>query len=114
MTMSSELIVQHQTEFDEVIAMIERAREKAFSAVNHEVIDMYWDIGEYVSSRVNDGGWGKSVVEEFSRYIRARYVGIQGFSQQNIWRMKQFFETYSGNEKLSPLVREISWPHTRM
>ena len=23
--------------------------------------------------------------------------------------MKQFYETYAGNEKLSPLVREISW-----
>lgn len=34
---------------------------------------------------------------------------MKGFSAQNIWRMKQFYETYSGNEKLSPLVREITW-----
>jgi len=36
-------------------------------------------------------------------------MGIKGFSPQNIWRMKQFYELYKGNEKLSPLVREISW-----
>jgi hypothetical protein len=35
------------------------------------------------------------------------YWGIKGFSPQNIWRMKQFFETYNGNEKLSTLLREI-------
>jgi len=53
--------------------------------------------------------WGKSVVQEFSRFIQSRFVGIKGFSPQNIWRMKQFYETYAKNEKLSPLVREISW-----
>lgn len=33
----------------------------------------------------------------------------KGFSAQNIWRMKQFYETYYDNEKLPPLVREIPW-----
>lgn len=49
------------------------------------------------------------MVKDFSDFIQRHYVGIKGFSPQNIWRMKQFFETYNGNEKLSPLVREISW-----
>jgi predicted nuclease of restriction endonuclease-like (RecB) superfamily len=97
--------------FDEVIAIIESARENAFRAVNRELIDMYWEIGEYVSRRVADGGWGKAVVKEFSDFIQSRYVGIKGFSPQNIWRMKQFFETYRDNEKLSTLLREITWSH---
>lgn len=67
---------------------------------------MYWDIGKYVSEKVKDGGWGKSVVAEFSKYIQTHFVGIKGFSAQNIWRMKQFYETYSTNEKLSTLSRE--------
>ena len=49
------------------------------------------------------------MVAEFSAYIQARYRGIQGFSPQNIWRMRQFYETYADDEFLSPLVREISW-----
>lgn len=107
--MSDSLIPSNANAFDEVIAIIDNARESAFRAVNRELINMYWDIGEYVSRRVSDGGWGKSVVKEFSDFIQSRYVGIKGFSPQNIWRMKQFYETYNGNEKLSPLVREISW-----
>ena len=43
------------------------------------------------------------------RHIQSQFLGIRGFSPQNIWRMKQFYETYNGNEKLSPLAREISW-----
>lgn len=45
---------------------------------------MYWDIGEYVSQRVSRGGWGKSVVKEFSDFIQSRYAGIKGFSVSNI------------------------------
>jgi hypothetical protein len=36
---------------------------------------------------------------------------MKGFSDKNIWRMKQFYETYKDFPKLSPLVREISWTH---
>ncbi|MDR2869009.1 MAG: PDDEXK nuclease domain-containing protein [Deferribacteraceae bacterium] len=96
-------------DFDVVIAIIESARENAFKAVNRELIDMYWHIGEYVSQRVADSNWGKSVVKDFSDFIQNRYVGIKGFSPSNIWRMRQFYETYQGNEKLAPLVREINW-----
>jgi predicted nuclease of restriction endonuclease-like (RecB) superfamily len=95
--------------FDEVIAIIENARESAFRAVNRELINMYWGIGELVSRRVSENGWGKSVVKDFSDFIQSRYADIKGFSPQNIWRMKQFYETYRGNEKLSALLREISW-----
>ena len=101
--------LSNNADYDEVIFIIERARENAFRAVNRELIAMYWDIGKYISEKVKKDGWGKSVVQDFSKYIQSRYLGIRGFSPQNLWRMKQFFETYNENEKLSTLSREISW-----
>ena len=68
-----------------------RSSEKAFRAVNRELISMYGEIGHYVSEKVKNDGWGKSVVQKFSRYIQSHFVGIKGFSPQNIWRMRQFF-----------------------
>ena len=106
--MSNELTPTNHAEYNEIISIIERARENAFRAVNRELISMYWDIGKYVSEKTKSVGWGKSVVADFSKFIQSRYLGIRGFSPQNIWRMKQFFETYDGNEKLSTLSREIS------
>jgi predicted nuclease of restriction endonuclease-like (RecB) superfamily len=103
------LIPDNTAAFEEVIAIIERARENAFRAVNHELISMYWEIGHFISKKVTANNWGKSVVMEFSQFIQSHFASIKGFSPQNIWRMKQFYETYAGNEKLSPLVREISW-----
>ena len=106
--MSNEL-THNPGQFDEVIHIIDNARSRAMKAVNAELIQMYWEIGSYVSGRVKDGGWGKSVVADFSEFLQAHYPGTKGFSAQNIWRMKQFYETYCDNEKLSPLVREIPW-----
>jgi len=103
------LIQNNTAAFEEVISIIERARENAFRAVNHELISMYWEIGHFISKKVDAENWGKSIVQEFSRFIQSHFVGIKGFSPQNIWRMKQFYETYAENEKLSPVVREISW-----
>jgi hypothetical protein len=57
-------------DFAEILSIIEKTRENAFRAVNRELISMYWDIGKYVSERVRDGGWGKSVVKDFANFIQ--------------------------------------------
>ena len=95
--------------FAPLLAIIDQARAKAAQAVNHELIDMYWSIGEHVSQRVAEGSWGQGVVETLSAYIQHRYMGIKGFSASNIWRMRQFYDTYQANPFLAPLVREITW-----
>lgn len=46
---------------------------------------------------------------ELAEFIQKNEPEIKGFSDKNLWRMKQFYETYKDNPKLSPLVREISW-----
>ncbi len=73
------------------------------------MIEMYWQIGKYISDKVAEDGWGKGVVQQFANMLKQAYPSASGLSAQNIWRMKQFYETYRDNEKLSPLVREITW-----
>lgn len=102
-------IPTYKNEFNEIVTIIERARLSAYRAVNAELISMYWEIGEYISNKAKSDGWGKSVVDRFSVFLRHNHSQYKGFSPQNVWRMKQFFETYSENTKLSPLVRELSW-----
>jgi len=89
--------LSNQNEFNEILVIIQQSRERAFRAVNHELISMYWEIGKYVSVKVESNAWGKSVVNEFSDFVQHKYIGIKGFSPQNIWRMKQFYETYKDN-----------------
>ena len=97
------------TAFGPLLAIIEQAQAKAYRAVNRELVGMYWEIGEYISGKTDSDGWGQGVVKEFSAWIQRQIPGIKGFSPQNVWRMKQLFETYNGNEKLSTLLRETTW-----
>jgi len=103
-----------QKHFTEVIALIKNARTNAFKAVNTELINLYWQIGKYISERTAREGWGKSTVLQLADYISKNEPGLIGFSDKNLWRMKQFFETYSDDEKLATLCREITWSHNRM
>ena len=73
------------------------------------MINLYWNIGKHISQKIKSSEWGKGIVSNLSDYLKRTEPKVKGFSSQNLWRMKQFFEVYNENEKLSPMVREISW-----
>jgi predicted nuclease of restriction endonuclease-like (RecB) superfamily len=95
--------------FIDIIHLIKKSRDNALRAVNTEMINLYWNIGEYISAKIEKAEWGDSVVKELAAFIQTNEPEIKGFSDKNLWRMKQFYETYKGFPKLSPLLREISW-----
>ncbi len=95
----------------DVKARIQSAQYAALRAVNKELVGLYWDIGRLIVERQQSEGWGKAVVAQLAADLQAAFPGTGGFSASNLWRMKSFFETYSGAGKLAPLVREIGWSH---
>jgi predicted nuclease of restriction endonuclease-like (RecB) superfamily len=97
--------------FDEVIALIEAARQRVVAAANHELVGLYWQIGEHISRKIESAAWGEGVVEQLAAHIALRYPNLRGFTRANLFRMRQFFETYQGNKKVAPLVRQLPWTH---
>lgn len=97
--------------FFEVIQIIKQSRTNAIKIVNAELINLYWKIGEFISIKLELAEWGDSVVVELATYIQQNEPDIKGFSDKNLWRMKQLYETYKDYPKLSALLREISWSH---
>ncbi|MCW9680164.1 PDDEXK nuclease domain-containing protein [Dolichospermum planctonicum UHCC 0167] len=95
----------------EVKQRIRSAQYEALKAVNREMINLYWDIGQMIFIKQQNYNWGKSVVEQLSKDLQTEFPGISGFSARNIWNMRSFYVTYSQNEKLQPLVAEIGWTH---
>ncbi|MBS3028545.1 MAG: DUF1016 domain-containing protein [Dolichospermum sp. DET50] len=95
----------------EVQQRIRSAQYEALKAVNREMINLYWDIGQIIVIKQEDAIWGKSVVEKLAKDLQTEFPGISGFSARNIWNMRNFYVTYSQNEKLQPLVAEIGWTH---
>ena len=97
--------------FSDIIDLIQQARIRALRSVNAELINLYWNVGEYIFNKVENAEWGVSVVSELTQYIQRNEPGIKGFSDKNMWRMKQFYESYKDVPKLSAMLREISWTH---
>ncbi len=95
----------------EIKERIRRAQYDALKAVNKELITLYWDIGKMIVERQEQYGWGKSVVENLAKDLQKEFSGIQGYSKDNLWRMRKFYLQYTNNEKLAPLVQEIGWAH---
>lgn len=96
-------------QFAEVVQLIHKARFNAIRSVNKELINLYWEIGQYISKRIENEEWGKSVVANLAIYLQQTLPNSNGYSAQNLWRMKQFYETYCQYPKLSTLLRELGW-----
>ena len=45
-------------------------------------------------------------MKALSEYILSKEPGIRGYSSQNIWRMKQFYETYKDKPVLINLMNQ--------
>jgi predicted nuclease of restriction endonuclease-like (RecB) superfamily len=97
--------------FSEVVQLIEEARQRAYQAVNTELIRLYWRIGEYISRKLESAQWGDGVVDQLARHIAHAMPGVRGFTRSNLFRMRQFFEAYAGDKKVSPLVTQLPWTH---
>lgn len=93
----------------EVKERVYSAQYEALKAVNRELVALYWDIGKLIAGRQEREGWGRSVVEQLADDLQNEFPGVRGFSVQNLWYMRQFYLEYRGDEKLQPLVGEISW-----
>jgi predicted nuclease of restriction endonuclease-like (RecB) superfamily len=97
--------------FISIIEIIKESRTRAFKAVNSELINLYLEIGKYIKIKITEDGWGKSTVNQLAKYIQKEHPELKGFSNKNLWRMKQFHETYMDFPEISTLLREISWSH---
>lgn len=109
--MSSKPVPVYEQDFAEVLGHIQQTRQRVFAQANTALMTLYWHVGGIISQRVEQAGWGKGVVAELARYIVQADPGVKGFSDKNLWRMKQFYEAYQGDEELAPLARELPWTH---
>ena len=95
--------------FSEITRIIEEARGNAYRKVNEELILMYRRIGQFLSEQSKTASYGDGYIDSLSAYIRRQFPGIKGFDRRGLYRMKQFYETYVGNEKVSALLTQLSW-----
>ena len=110
--MSKNTVVKtEQPDFSEVVHLIAAARQYAYQAVNTTLIDLYWQVGAYISNKIKAAEWGDGVVDALAKHLAVTQPNLQGFTRRNLFRMRQFYETYQDDQIVSPLVRQLPWTH---
>ncbi len=104
-------IMLNNPEFEEIIQLIEHSKQTALSMVNTSLIELYWQVGAYISQKLSSASWGEGVVDQLAAYLARTQPGLRGFTRPNLFRMRQFYETYQDDVKVSPLVRQLAWTH---
>ena len=99
----------YNDQFRQVVNIIETARENAYKKVNEELILMYRDIGKFISEQSANAAYGDAFVQQLADFFEKNYPDLKGFNRRGLYRMKQFYELYKDEEKVSPLVTQLSW-----
>lgn len=102
---------QAQNDFAEITQLIAAARQQAVQAVNTSLIDLYWQVGQTISRKIAMAEWGDGVVTQLAEHLARTQPGLRGFTRANLFRMRQFYEAYQGDEIVAPLARQLPWTH---
>ncbi|MET0844652.1 MAG: PDDEXK nuclease domain-containing protein [Pseudomonas sp.] len=97
--------------FDEVLALIHSAKLQAMQAVNTQLIELYWQVGAYISRKLEQAEWGDLVVNQLAEHLAQTQPGLRGFNRRNLFRMRQFYEAYRDDEIVSALLTQLPWTH---
>ena len=98
-----------ESAFAEVLHLIQSAKQRAYQAVNTELVSLYWQIGEYISRKLESAEWGDGVVDQLARFLARTQPGKRGFTRANLFRMRQFYGLYRHQQIVAPLVRQLPW-----
>ena len=95
--------------FSEVVALIVAARQRAYQSINTTLIELYWQVGQYISRKIETAEWGDGIVSQLAQHLAQTQPGLRGFTRRNLFRMRQFFEAYRDDQIVSPLVTQLPW-----
>lgn len=105
-----ELVLKNTPEsFEEIVRIVENARERAYRRVNEELILMYQEIGKYLSEKSKEASYGSNYIESVADFFAQNYPDLKGFTRRGLYRMKQFYEVYKDDEKVTTLLTQLSW-----
>ena len=100
-----------QPQFIEVLTLIKTAQQKVIATANQELIKLYWSVGKYISDRLATSEWGQKTIEQLATFIQSQEPELKGFEKRNLYRMRQFYETYPNPKIVSSLLTQLSWTH---
>ncbi len=95
---------------DRITTRFKHGQAQAAYAVNVQLLETYWQIGQYIVEYEQQGSlkaeYGKKLLENLSKDLTALHG--KGFSLSNVKRMRQFYSQYPIGATAS---HQLSWSH---
>lgn len=102
---------EYKAFFKEIKEKILTSQVKAALSVNHELINLYWEIGSKIHLKQKDEGWGAKTIENLAKDLKSTFPEMKGFSLTNIKYMVQFAKEYPEFAISQQVVGQIPWGH---
>ena len=94
---------------------VHSARQKIAFSINSQLLELYWEIGKEVDSKLKNSNWGTNIIDKISSELTSEFPDIKGFSRRNIYAIRQWYLFYSQKYEFVPqAVAQIPWGHNRL
>ena len=109
--MDKDLIIDENINpiLEEIRGLITTSRNRVYSAVNIEMLNLYWNIGKIIME-IQQGNeratYGKAVLENLSKKLTSEFG--RGFSVDNLEKMRKFYNIFPNSETLSRKFELVS------
>ncbi|MVX61521.1 DUF1016 family protein [Enterorhabdus mucosicola] len=110
----AEITVQESELFSEISRLIRESHNRVAAAVNAEMTELYWQVGDTINQKVLGGEraeYGAEVVRSLSKRLTEAYG--RGWGVQHLRHCMRLARTFPHDEKFYALRRELSWTSIR-
>jgi predicted nuclease of restriction endonuclease-like (RecB) superfamily len=111
-----ELVETENNFYAEIGELLKQSRNKAYKVVNTLMVQTYWQIGKRIVEqelqRKSKANYGDYLITNLSRHLTNTFG--KGFSEANLWNMRQFYETFPEFDQFSThCVENLTWTNIR-
>ncbi|MBQ0046751.1 MAG: DUF1016 family protein [Prevotellaceae bacterium] len=111
--MTKEIVNMNSDFINDIKSLVNKARSKAYAAVNQVMVEAYWNIGKRIVEEEQQGkeraDYGKQLLKQLSVALTEEFG--KGFSVQNLYYFRQFYVVFP--EIFHTPCGILSWSHYR-
>ena len=100
--------------FAEIKQLIEQTKIRVANSINSELCILYWKIGKTINTEILNNkraGYGEEIIIDLSKKLTNEFG--KGWSEKQISHCQRSAETFSKEQILYAVSRQLTWTHLR-
>jgi hypothetical protein len=61
---------------------VHSARQKIAFSINSQLLELYWEIGKEVESKMNQSDWGNTIIDKIAVELTSEFPDMKGFQEE--------------------------------